>query len=151
MTATTADIHELDHSPSTRTANWALTAGEPSRRAIRAGWAVGGLACLFLAMDTTMKLLRVGPAIEGTQELGFSPDILLPLGLYGVVALVAYLNPRTSAFGAALWTGYLGGAVAIHVQQGHALWTHTLFPIYFAVMLWGGLWLRDRRVRALLR
>ena len=61
------------------------------------------------------------------------------------------LCPRTSAFGAALWTGYLGGAVAIHVQQGHALWTHTLFPIYFAVMLWGGLGLRDRRVRALLR
>jgi hypothetical protein len=150
MTATIADVHELDHPSHARAATEAPRAGAPSRRAIRAGWALGGLACLFLAMDTLMKLLQVQPAVEGTVQLGFSPNILVPLGLVELVALIAYLTPRVSALGAVLWTGYLGGAVCIHVQQGHALWTHTLFPIYFAALLWGGLWLRDRRVRALL-
>ena len=52
--------------------------------------------------------------------------------------------------GALLWTGYLGGAIATHVRVGNPMLSHTLFPIYIAVMLWGSLWLRDRRVRGLL-
>ena len=66
------------------------------------------------------------------------------------MCLVTYVIPRTSVLGAVLWTGYLGGAVAIHVRAGSPLFSHTLFPIYVAAFLWGGLWLRDRRVRALL-
>jgi hypothetical protein len=62
-----------------------------------------------------------------------------------------YLVPRTSLVGAVLWTGYLGGAIATHVRVGSPLLTHTLFPIYVAALVWGGLWLRDSRLRALLR
>jgi hypothetical protein len=62
---------------------------------------------------------------------------------------VTYLIPRTAVLGAILWTGYLGGAIAIHLRVGNPLFSHTLFPIYVAAFLWAGLWLRDRRVRAL--
>ena len=64
--------------------------------------------------------------------------------------LVAYLVPRTSIFAALLWTGYLGGAVATHVRIGNPLFSHVLFPIYVALIIWGAIWLRDPRVRALL-
>lgn len=61
------------------------------------------------------------------------------------------LVPRTSLLGAVLWTGYLGGAIATHVRVGSPLLTHTLFPIYVAALIWAGLWLRDSRLRAMLR
>lgn len=64
--------------------------------------------------------------------------------------LVIYLIPQTSVLGAILWTGYLGGAIATHVRVGSPLFTHVLFPIYVALLLWGGLWLRDDRLRVLL-
>jgi hypothetical protein len=67
-----------------------------------------------------------------------------------LACLVLYLVPRTSVLGAVLWTGYLGGAVATHVRVGNPLLSHTLFPIYVAALLWGGLWLRDQRVRSVL-
>jgi hypothetical protein len=65
------------------------------------------------------------------------------------VCLALYLVPRTAIVGAVLWTGYLGGAIATHLRVNDPLLTHTLFPTYVAALLWGGLWLRDRRVRAL--
>lgn len=68
-----------------------------------------------------------------------------------LVLLVCYLVPRTAPLGAILWTGYLGGAIATHVRLLNPLFTHILFPVYVAALLWGGLWLRDARVRALLR
>ena len=61
-----------------------------------------------------------------------------------------YLVPRTAVVGAVLWTGYLGGAIATHVRVGNPLLSHTLFPIYVAVPLWGGLYLRDSRVKSLI-
>ena len=51
--------------------------------------------------------------------------------------------------GAVLWTGYLGGAIATHVRLGNPLFTHVLFPIYVAILIWGGLYLRDGRLRAI--
>jgi hypothetical protein len=122
-----------------------------SARAILAGRIVSALAVAFLAMDATMKLLQLPVAIEGTTQLGYPAGVILPIGMIQLVCLAVYLVPRTSVLGAILWTGYLGGAVATHVRIGSPLFTHVLFPIYVAALLWGGLWLRDRRVRALLR
>jgi hypothetical protein len=72
---------------------------------------------------------------------------LITIGLIQVVCLAVYLLPRTAILGAVLWTGYLGGAIATHVRVGNPLFSHILFPIYVAALLWGGLWLRDRRLR----
>src|SRR5262245_7429940 len=121
-----------------------------SRRVLWAGRILSGLAVLFLAFDAVMKLAKVGPAVEGTTQLGYPESVIVPLGLIQVACLVTYLVPRTAALGALLWTGYLGGAVATHVRVGSPLLTHTLFPIYVAAFLWLGLWLRDPLVRAFL-
>ena len=122
----------------------------PSRAAVWGGRVMSGIACLFLAFDASMKVLKVPEAVQGTVDLGYPAGVLLWLGIVQVVCLVAYLVPRTAVLGAVLWTGYLGGAIATHVRLEHPWATHILFPIYVAVLLWGGLWLRDRRLRALL-
>jgi hypothetical protein len=97
-----------------------------------------------------MKLLQLPVAVEGTVQLGYPANTIFPIGVIQVVCLIAYLIPRTSPIGAILWTGYLGGAIATHVRVGSPLFTHVLFPIYVAALLWSGLWLRDGRVRGLL-
>lgn len=118
-----------------------------SRPSVWAGRIVTTIISLLLAMDAGMKVFLLGPAVEGTAQLGYPSHIVLPLGLIQVASLVLYLIPRTSVLGAVLWTGYLGGAVATHVRLDNPLFTHTLSPIYVAIMLWGGLWLRDARLR----
>lgn len=118
-------------------------------RGVLAGRILTGITALFLAFDAGVKVLRLDMAVEGTKQLGYSESIILPLGLLQVVFLVLFLIPRTSIIGAVLWVGYLGGAVATHVRLGNPLFTHTLSPIYVAVMIWTALYLRDRRVRAL--
>jgi hypothetical protein len=110
-----------------------------------------GIAVLFLAFDASMKLFATKEAIEGTVQLGFAPHHLLIIGLIQVVCLIIYLIPRTAPLGAILWTGYLGGAIVTHLRVDNPLFTHILFPIYVAALVWGGLYLRDDRVRALLR
>ena len=120
-----------------------------SRRAILVGRAMTTIAVLFLTMDTAMKLLRVPQAVEGTVQLGYPVSVIFPLGVVSLVMLVLLLIPRTSLFGALLWTGYLGGAVATNVRVEAPLFSHVLFPIYVALLIWGGLWLRDARLRSL--
>lgn len=116
-------------------------------RSVIAGRVITGLTLAFMTFDVTMKLAQVPQAVEGTAQLGFSPSVILPLGLIQLACLLLYVIPRTAPLGATLLTAYLGGAVAIHVQQGNPLFSHMLFPVYVAIFLWGGLYLRDARVR----
>lgn len=126
------------------------TPGDVSRKSVLTGRVLSGLAVLFLLFDATGKLLRPAAVIEGTTQLGWPASTILPLGIIQLVCLAAYLIPRTSFLGAILWTGYLGGAIATHMRIGNPLFSHVLFPTYIAALLWGGLWLRDRRLRSLL-
>ena len=121
-----------------------------STKALWSGRVLSGIAVLFLLFDITLKLSQVPDAIKGTQELGYSPSVILPLGIVQLVCLLIYLIPRTSVLGAILWTGYLGGAIATHVRVGNPLFSHILFPVYVALLLWGGLWFRDRKLRELI-
>jgi hypothetical protein len=107
------------------------------------------IAALFLAFDTLLKVFSLAPAVEGTTALGYPAASVMWIGLIQLVCLVLYLVPRTAVFGAVLMTGYLGGAVATHVRISNPLLTHTLFPIYVAVILWAGLYLREERLHAL--
>ena len=108
------------------------------------------LAALFLAMDAGVKLLMLPAAVDGTTALGFPKSMLVPIGVAELIFLALYLIPRTAVVGAVLWTGYLGGAVASKVRVDAPLFSDTLFPIYFAALLWLGLWLRDSRVAGML-
>lgn len=120
------------------------------RTAIWTGRCLSGFAALFLAFDVVAKLLVLPPVVEATTRLGFPAGTIVGIGLLQLVCLIAYLAPRTALIGAVLETGYLGGAVAANVRIGSPLFSHTLFPVYFAALLWAGLWLRDDRVDALL-
>jgi hypothetical protein len=141
MTANVASIsRHLDQDSTAR----------PARGALWTGRILSGLAVLFLAFDAAVKLLALPAAVEGTAQLGYPVSVIQAIGLIEAACLVAYLVPRTAIIGAVLWTGYLGGAIASHVRLDHPLFTHTLFPVYVAALLWVGLGLRDRRVRALL-
>ncbi len=115
-----------------------------------AGYVLTSLVALFLAFDTVMKVLTLAPAVQGTTELGYPAGAVFRIGVIELTCLVLYLVPRTSVLGALLLTGYLGGAIATHVRVGSPLVLYTLFPIYVALMVWGGLYLRETRLRELL-
>jgi hypothetical protein len=127
-----------------------MTVESSAKKRSIAGYALTGLVAAFLAFDTLMKLLQLAPAVQGTTELGYPAGTVVAIGAIELVCLVLYLVPRTSVLGALVLTGYLGGAIATHVRVGSPLPTHTLFPIYVALMVWGGLYLRESRLRHLL-
>lgn len=120
------------------------------KKALWTGRILSGLAVLFLGFDAVFKLTSAEAAASASAQLGWSASAILQLGIIELLCLAVYLVPRTAILGAVLWTGYLGGAIATHVRVENPLFTHTLFPIYVAVFLWGGLYLRDRRVGALI-
>jgi DoxX-like family len=121
-----------------------------AKKRLVTGYILTGLVALFLTFDTVMKVLRLAPAVQGTTELGYPVGTVIWIGVIELACLVLYLAPRTSVLGALLLTGYLGGAIATHVRVGSPLASHTLFPIYVAVMAWGGLYLRETRLRELI-
>jgi hypothetical protein len=122
----------------------------PSTAALWTGRILSTLAILFLVFDGVAKLLRIPPVLEGTRQLGYSTDVVFGLGVTLLTCVLVYLVPRTSVLGAVLLTGYLGGAIATHVRVGNPLLSHVLFPTYVAALVWGGLFLRDARLRAFL-
>lgn len=116
-----------------------------------AGRIISALAIVFLALDGAVKLVPITPVTETLAQLGYPATASLARGL-GVLALLCtllYAIPRTSVLGAILLTGYLGGAIASHLRAGSPTFSHLLFGVYLGAMIWGGLYLRDRRTRAL--
>jgi hypothetical protein len=125
------------------------TSASVTKKARIAGSVLTTLVALFLTFDTVIKVLTLAPAVEGTTALGYPADRVFPIGVIELVCLALYLVPRNSVLGAILLTGYLGGAIATHVRIGSPLMSHTLFPIYVAALVWGGLYLREPRLRDL--
>jgi hypothetical protein len=110
----------------------------------------GGIRHTFLLVDGVMKLIKPPPVVQATVDLGYPESSIIGLGIVLLACVVLYVIPKTSLLGAILLTGYLGGAVATHVRVGSPLFTHTLFPVYLGVLVWGGLFLRDPRIRMLI-
>jgi hypothetical protein len=116
------------------------------------GRVLSGLAAAFLLMDAGSKLAAPAMVAANSPDIGWSldPVTIRTLGALLFVPTVLYIWPRTALLGAILITGYLGGAIATHMRIGSPLFTHILFGIYLALMVWGGLWLRSPALRALL-
>jgi hypothetical protein len=125
-----------------------LTVGSaPSRLS---GRIVSGVPVLFLVFDGVMKLIHPSFVTEASARIGF-PDQVNPfLGVLLLLLVALYMTPRTAALGAVLLTGYLGGAVAMHVRIGDPLFSHILTTVYVGAFVWGGLVLRDARIRDLI-
>jgi len=114
------------------------------------GWIMSALPALFLLMDGVMKLIIPAIVVETTVQLGYPESVIFGLGVVLLTCTALYVVPATSVLGAILLTGYLGGAVATHVRVEDGLFPIS-FPVILGALLWGGLLLRDARLRALLR
>jgi hypothetical protein len=119
------------------------------KTSIWAGRIISALAILFLAFDTVIKLLNLAPAVEATTQLGYPASLVITIGLLELACLVVYTVPRTSVLGAILLTGYLGGAIATQVRASSPLFS-VVFPMIIGALIWGGLFVRDERLRALI-
>ena len=123
-------------------------AARPGARARTiAGWVLSGLFTAFMLFDAGIKLARL-PIVEETgRQIGLPAGSGFPIGVGEAVLLALYLFPRTSVLGAVLFTGLFGGTAATHWLAGNPLPSHILFGVYLGVFAWGGLWLRDARLR----
>ena len=119
-----------------------------SKKMLWTGRIISALPVLFLLMDGVMKLLKPRVVVDATVQLGYPESVILGLGIVLITCTILYIIPPTSGLGAILLTGYLGGAVATHVRVGEGLFP-VLFPVIVGVLIWGGLYLRNQRVRAL--
>jgi hypothetical protein len=113
------------------------------------GRVMSGLVVLFLLFDGGIKLIPLDIVLTTSQELGIPTHLARTLGALTLVCTLLYAWPRTAVLGAVLLTGYLGGAIYVHVRAGSPLFSHTLFGVYLGLIAWGGLWLRDERLRSL--
>ena len=130
-----------------------MTEAVPAKGQAIAGHVLSGLVILFLLFDAGLKLVSPETAIKYSPPgLGWPLDVptMTMLGTLLLIPTLLYIWPRTAILGAILITGYLGGAIGTHVRIGSPLFSHSLFGVYLGVMLWGGLWLRDPRLRALI-
>ncbi|KQS02275.1 hypothetical protein ASG11_16055 [Sphingomonas sp. Leaf357] len=120
-------------------------------RTLWIGRVLTGLAILFFLMDAGGKLIAPAAMIANSPPLGLpaTVDFYRLLGAIALICTALYAWPRTSVLGAVLLTGYLGGAIACQLRVGSPLFSHTLFGLYIALFVWGGLWLRDARLRAI--
>ena len=123
-----------------------------SKKGLWAGRIMTGLVVTFLTFDAILKFVTPAPApiVEAFAHVGWPLNLAPVLGMILLVSTVLYVIPKTSILGAILLTGYLGGAVATHLRAGDPLFSHVLFPTYLGVLLWGGLYLREDRLRALI-
>ena len=119
-----------------------------NKRTVWVGRIISALPVLFLLVDGVMKLVKPAVVVEATVKLGYPESVIVGLGVVLVACTILYLIPRTAVLGALLLTGYLGGAVATHVRVGGPLF-NIIFPVILGVLVWGGLYLRDQRVRSL--
>lgn len=120
-----------------------------SKRMLWAGRSLSGLAILFLLMDSAIKLVPIQAVYDSLTELGYpaTTGFARLLGVITLAGTLLYAWPRTALLGAVLLTGLFGGAIATHLRLDHPLLSHTLFGVWLGLFVWGGLWLRDDRVR----
>jgi hypothetical protein len=111
------------------------------------GWILSVLPSLMLLFSASMKFVKSEDVVKGFEHLGYPEHLALTLGIVEIGCTLLYLIPRTAVLGAILLTGYLGGAIATHVRL---LELQFVMPLVLGMLIWGGLFLRDSRVRALI-
>jgi hypothetical protein len=108
---------------------------------------MSGIAILFMLLDSIMKLFKPAFVVDSTIALGFQEHHIYLMGILGLLSTILYAIPRTTILGAVVLTGYFGGVIATQVRLDAPLFSTILFPVYLAVLVWGGLWLRNEQVR----
>lgn len=109
-----------------------------------------GFVVLFLLFDSAIHIMNLPFVQEASVGLGIPVGLSPVIGTIELICLVLYLYPMTSVLGAILLTGYLGGAVLANFRVGYSLFGNVLFPVYVGVLIWGGLYLRNSKLRELI-
>ena len=122
---------------------------DASRPAFWSGWVLSGLVIAFLVLDGAIKVMDLAVVRDTLEQLGYPAGLARGLGVLTLAIAILYAFPRTALIGAVLLTGLLGGAMATHLRVGSPIFSHLLFGAYVGALAWGGLWLRDPRLRAL--
>ena len=122
------------------------TSSNPTKARIWTGRALSSFAVLFLVFDGVGKLMRPKPVVDGFAQLGIPLSLSMSIGIIVLTCTTLYVIPRTAILGAVLLTGFLGGAVAVQLRVGAPIFSD-VFPVLFGALAWGGLWLRDARLR----
>ncbi|QNI35952.1 DoxX family protein [Edaphobacter albus] len=122
----------------------------PSKTRLYTGYVLSTLAIFFLVMDACMKFTTNPQVIAAQTQLGWPMQLSPAIAILALICTALYALPATSVLGALLLTGYLGGAIALHLRVDNPLFSHTLFPVYVALFIWGGLWLRNATLREVL-
>jgi hypothetical protein len=118
-----------------------------SKSRLYVGYTFTALSILFLLMDASFKFSSAPQVAQAQAQLEFPMRLTPAIGVVALICTLLYAVPATAVLGALLLTGYLGGAIALHLRVDNPLFTHTLFPVYIALFIWGGIWLRDRSLR----
>lgn len=122
------------------------TSIQPSKTALRAGWALSALCMAFLLFDAIAKICKEIHTVQTAPTLGWDPGAMPMVGAVLLIFTLVYIYPKTTILGALLVTGYLGGAVATQWRIGN----YNVFPIIFALLMWGGLYLRYPNLRRII-
>jgi hypothetical protein len=124
--------------------------GPVSKKSLWTGRVLSGLVTAFMIFDAVIHLMKPVTVVQAFAQLGFPLGLAPVLGIIELVCVVLYVIPRTSILGAILLTGYLGGAIAIQLRVGNPFFSQSLFPVYVGLMVWGGIYMRDERLRTLI-
>jgi hypothetical protein len=124
-----------------------IEAGPVSKGKLWAGRILSAIPVLILLFAGGMKLVKAAAVVEGVGKSGFPVHLIIPIGILEVGCTIIYLIPRTSILGAILVTAFLGGATATCVRIGDPGF---VMPVLLGMMAWGGLYLRDQRLRELI-
>ena len=119
------------------------------KAALWIGYALSAFGVLFMLIDSGGKIATIQPVVDTFALLDYPISASVGLGVLTIIILILYVIPRTSILGAVLMTGYLGGAIATQVRVGAGLFS-LVFPLFIGALFWGGLYLRDSRVREIL-
>jgi hypothetical protein len=129
--------------------NSSATSTSKTQRII--GNTMSGIVILFMLFDSTLKFLKPQAVLETTiDQLGYKEHHIFVHGLITLIPTILFAIPRTAILGAILLTAVFGGAIASHLRVDNPLFSHMLFPVYIGILMWGGLWLRDERIRWIL-
>lgn len=115
-----------------------------------AGRVTSGLLVVFMLMDSLIKLILIQPVVDTMTQMGLPVAMARPIGAIELIVTLLYAVPRTSVLAAVLLTAVFGGAITSHWRLGDPLFSHTLFGVWLGLLAWGGIWLRDPRVRAVM-
>jgi DoxX-like family len=120
-----------------------------SKTLARIGWGLSGVTILFMLFDAGGKLFLESHVVEATTKIGYPVAAIRPIGVIALLCTILFAVPRTAVLGAVLLTAFYGGAVASKVRIEDPLFSSILFGVYFGIIAWGGLYLRDERLRTL--